>query len=189
MSAPNVVELLQVDIPSILGKSLAWYFGSSFARKVVNALDQEILADANPILLSVSEQAFDGILSRAQGLVILELDPHQEIPPTAQVLARAIRKLQAAPDLDVLKQVAVTELRRMTGFDRVILYRFGPGGDGEVWAEAKVKGLDPFLGLHFPVSDIPKQAPELYLLNWIRLIPNSTYTPVPIVAGVDSDKH
>lgn len=183
----NVVELLQADIDTILGKSLAWHFGSSFARTVVNALEQEILADANPTLLAVSGKAFDGILSRGQGLVLLELEPHQEDPATSQMLARAIRRLQAAPDIDALKQLAVTELQNITGYDRVILYRFGPEGDGEVWAEARVKDLNPFLGLRFPASDIPKQARELYLMNWIRLIPNSTYTPVPIVPDLHSE--
>lgn len=183
-ASANVADLLQAGIDTILGKSLAWHFGSSFANTVAKALEQDTLSDANPTLLSVKGKAFDGILCRVQGLVLLELEPREESPAILQLLARAIRKLQAAPDIDALKQTAVTELRRLTGYDRVMLYRFGPGGDGEVWAEAKAPELDPFLGLHYPASDIPKQARELYRLNWIRLIASSAYTPVPIVPDV-----
>lgn len=180
-TSANVAELLTTDVAAILGKPLARHFGDDFAQSVAGALSQELLVDANPAALSVRGRAFNGVLTRVQGLVLLELEPRDTSSGTGRTLARAIRRLQAASDLNALKQLAVAEIRNLTGYDRVMLYRFGPTGEGEVWAEATAPDLDPFLGLHFPATDIPKQARELYRKNWIRIIPDSSYTPVPII--------
>jgi light-regulated signal transduction histidine kinase (bacteriophytochrome) len=72
-------------------------------------------------------------------------------------------------------------VRGLTGFDRVMVYRFDPDWNGEVVAEERRDDLEPFLGLHFPASDIPAQARALYLRNWLRLIPDARYAPVPLV--------
>lgn len=68
-------------------------------------------------------------------------------------------------------QAAAHEIRALTGFDRVVVYRFeGVDGPGEVVAEEVADGHEPWLGLWFPASDIPPQARRLYRDNWIRVI-------------------
>ena len=66
-----------------------------------------------------------------------------------------------------------------------MVYRFLPDGTGCVDAEARGEGVESFLGHHYPASDIPKQARELYFKNWIRLIPDARYTPAPILSADD----
>jgi len=61
-----------------------------------------------------------------------------------------------------------------TQFDRAMVYRFLPDDSGEVVAEDAREDLESFLGLHYPASDIPQQARELYRRNWIRTIPDIT---------------
>src|SRR5699024_859389 len=73
------------------------------------------------------------------------------------------------------------EVRGLTGFDRVMVYRFDADYNGEVVAESKREDLNPFHGLHYPATDIPAQARALYELNWIRLISDLEYTPSPLV--------
>ena len=75
---------------------------------------------------------------------------------------------------------AVEAMRSLTGFDRVMVYRFDREWNGEVIAEARTPTLNSFLGLHYPATDIPAQARELYRRNWLRLIPDIAYRPVPI---------
>jgi len=58
-------------------------------------------------------------------------------------------------------KVIVKEVRKLTGFDRVMLYQFDAEGAGTV-AEDKLGSLTPYVELHYPASDIPKQAKELY---------------------------
>jgi len=86
-----------------------------------------------------------------------------------------------------LYQTCVTEIRSLTGYDRVTLYRFEQEGHGKVIGEALSEGMQPYLGLCFPASDIPPQARELYRLNWIRVIPDAEYQPVPILPALRPD--
>jgi chemotaxis family two-component system sensor kinase Cph1 len=128
---------------------------------------------------------------RHQGATILELEPERTGAEgeraLARALPRAIARLQAAPSVREIYDTAVREVRALTGFDRVLLYRFDEEDNGEVLAEDKLDGLAPFLGLHYPASDIPRPARQLYLLNWLRIIPDREYQPVPIVPSLRPD--
>src|SRR4029079_176650 len=95
--------------------------------------------------------------------------------------------LQRATTLQDLCEATVHEIRRITGFERVMLYRFDEQGHGSVDAEARDHRLHPYLGLHYPASDIPRQARQLYLANWLRIIPDARYHPVPIVPALRPD--
>lgn len=78
-------------------------------------------------------------------------------------------------------------MRALTGFERVMLYRFDENGHGSVDAEAKAPELEPYLGLHYPASDIPQQARRLYLQNWVRVIPDARYTAARLVPALRPD--
>jgi two-component system, chemotaxis family, sensor kinase Cph1 len=118
------------------------------------------------------------------GVLILELEPTgTDEEAAAQILSRlrlAVAQLEAAPNLHALLQIAAEQVRLLTGFDRVMIYRFLEDGTGAVWAEAKVPVLPAFLNHHYPASDIPRQARALYLRNVIRVIPDVSYTPAPL---------
>ncbi len=68
-----------------------------------------------------------------------------------------------------------------------MLYRFHENGDGSVDSESKEPFPEPYLHLHYPAADIPRQARELYLKDWLRIIPDSRYVPVPIVPTLRPD--
>ena len=76
------------------------------------------------------------------------------------------------------------DVRTVTGFDRVMVYRFDAEWNGEVIAEDRRPDLEPFFGLRYPASDIPAQARALYATNWMRIIPDATYTPVPLEPAI-----
>jgi light-regulated signal transduction histidine kinase (bacteriophytochrome) len=67
-----------------------------------------------------------------------------------------------------------------------MVYRFEPSGDGSVVAESLAEGLDPYLGLHYPASDVPEQARRLYLVNRLRCLADTDDPGVP-VNGRDLD--
>ena len=96
-----------------------------------------------------------------------------------------IAALQGDVSFESLCTQLVESVRHLTGFDRVMLYRFEPSGDGNVIAEARDPNLEPYLGLHYPASDIPQQARHLYTLNHLRLVPDATYTPVAVIPQLD----
>lgn len=119
------------------------------------------------------------------GILILEIEPSATSPSTAAEMLAKVRKasaeLEAAPDLIRVLQAASREVRRLTGFDRVMVYRFLDDGTGSVEAEDKIKELDCLLNHRYPASDIPKQARALYVRNLIRVIPDADYTPAPLM--------
>ena len=80
-----------------------------------------------------------------------------------------------------MAQIAANALRDLTGFDRVMIYRFHPDWSGEVVAEARASSLVPFLGLRYPATDIPSQARKLYTETLIREISDTAHRPVPMV--------
>jgi len=92
------------------------------------------------------------------------------------------KALYGVHEVERLCEVAVDEIRRLSGFDRIMIYRFDADAHGCVVAESRDAGLEPYLGLHYPASDIPRQARALYLRNWTRVIPDAGYEPVPILA-------
>ncbi len=96
-------------------------------------------------------------------------------------MERAIKEMEAAEDLSELAYVVAHSIRAVTGFERVMVYRFEFDGDGEVVGESLVEDWDQsFMGLRFPASDIPPQARALYRVSHERWIPARDYEPVPL---------
>ncbi|MBS1139100.1 MAG: diguanylate cyclase/phosphodiesterase with and sensor(s) [Proteobacteria bacterium] len=94
----------------------------------------------------------------------------------------ALWKLDSETDLGRYAQSTVDQVRVLTGFDRVMMYRFDSNWDGEVIAESKVVDVDSYLGNRFPASDIPPQARELYTKNLVRIIADVDAEPVPLTS-------
>ncbi|MFO1064897.1 MAG: GAF domain-containing protein [Pirellulales bacterium] len=110
---------------------------------------------------------------------------HRVIEDSSESLMRCVReataRLQASADSEELYNVLAAEMRRLTGFDRVMVYRFMQDQHGVVVGEALRSDLEPFLGLHYPAGDIPPQARRLYLLNPLRSIADINAAPEPIL--------
>lgn len=126
------------------------------------------------------------VLGRIVGeKLVVELEEAPARRRSGAELARTVERIGArfagAETLDQLCRVAATEFRTVTGFDRVMIYRFLPDDTGSVVAEDKVEELPPFLNHRYPASDIPQQARQLYLRNVIRVIPDVGYTPAALV--------
>lgn len=190
----NTGDLLGVEARSLPGSRLEHLLDATSLQHLRESLRSGRPADDTPLALVVGARAFDGILHRHQCVVLLELEPvrHPEsaeatLPPLHRRLRGALARLQSATRLTDLCQTAASEVRRLTGFERTVVYCFDEDGHGEVVAEEKAEGLDAYLGLHYPASDIPLQARELYLRNWLRLIPDRDYTPAPLLPPLRPD--
>ena len=106
-----------------------------------------------------------------------------------QQLKFAMAAIDAAATIDEVCIAAAAELKKLGGFDKVMIYRFDKDWNGKVLTELMEPGMESYLGLVFPASDIPKQARQLYLTNPYRLIPNRQYQPVklyPVINPVTS---
>lgn len=101
-------------------------------------------------------------------------------------LGELMQPVNLAENLDAVLGAACKAVRELTGYDRVMIYRFHEDFHGEVVAEEKLDEQESWLGLHYPASDIPTQARELYRQNWIRMIPDVDYEPVGLLPSVSS---
>jgi GAF domain-containing protein len=128
--------------------------------------------------------AVDALLHRSDGLLVVELEPGAgplTFDRTYRATRHAVGRVNRATVPRDLFAIAAEEVRRLTGFDRVMVYRFDEEWNGEVVAEDRAEGLNSFLGLRYPASDIPAQARALYRRNWLRLITDVSYRPAPLV--------
>ncbi len=136
-------------------------------------------------------RAFDAVLRREpDGVLLVELEIAYgerpfSFPNTYQAVRSSVEDLNRATTLADLYDTAARAVRDLTGFDRVMVYRYDEDYNGEVVAEAKHEELNSFLGLHYPSTDIPAQARALYEKNWIRLISDVGYAPAPLVPAID----
>ncbi len=133
---------------------------------------------------------FELMMHRAGPLLIVEFEP-AEVSGAARIMSLYpvingfVARIQSAGEIQAICAVACEEIKRLTGYGRVLSYCFDAEGHGFVNAEALDPGYESFLGLHFPASDIPQQARELYRLNPIRVIHDIDYVPSPVVPSAD----
>ncbi|WP_332875740.1 ATP-binding protein [Massilia sp. S19_KUP03_FR1] len=128
---------------------------------------------------------FDCIVHAHGGRVLVEFEQREMGLEALGVFAlkahNALDRLKRQKSLAALLQMATEQVRDITGFDRVMGYRFRQDGSGDVVAEARSMALTPFLGLRYPASDIPAQARRLYVMNSLRLIPDLGAPAVALV--------
>lgn len=178
--------LLDQPLENVLGKAQIQLIEQCLAAEfeAVNPLQLEINVDGDV-------QMFTGVVHRSEGVVLLELEP-AEIDQKAisffdfySLVKQPVSRLQQTQTFDELCPMAVEVVKQVSGFDRVMVYKFDTDGSGSVIAEAVQPELSPYLGLRYPATDIPKQAKYLYVLNPLRLIPDVAYSPVPLVPETD----
>ena len=190
----NTESLLGILPQQLLGQSLDRLLSTEQITAIANCLDRNFEL-INPLKLSLATQTglkpFSCIVHSLDGIsLILELEPDEShngltFVQFYQISKSILLQMQQAGNLSELCQVMVQQLRKITGFDRVMIYQFDETGAGNIIAEDRLEELEPYLGLHYPDSDIPRQAKQLYTLNLLRLVPQVNYEPAPIL-GLDS---
>ncbi len=141
----------------------------------------------NPHELTINNESYNLIIHNSHDLHLLEFEPryHQLNASIDKILSRCISKLLTCPSLDDILNQMAQQVFDLIQYDRVMIYKFEEDGHGLVVAEVKKDGLNPFLGLHYPASDIPEQARQLYLKNPVRIIANVNSSDSQILSVYD----
>lgn len=184
----NVLDLLDVSADVLLGQSLQEFLTVEVLQPVADVAN--LAEPGAPPLRAVTgnvgpeARMFDISVHIAEGLVHLEFEPREDTmrgqAPSA-IAQAMIARVAAEERMEDMHQRAVEQLRRLIGFDRVLVYRFLPDGAGEVIAESREDDIGALMGLRFPESDIPAQARALYVRNRMRIIPDTSYVPSPVL--------
>ena len=181
--------LLGIDPPFVLERAVSALFEPETAEFIRGQLNTTAGFVAPIMRLDVRSSGgtvpLDLTLHAMDRTAIVELEPARRPSsgagdPIVQ-LKTLLAAVQHTANLEECCAAAAVTMRAATGFDRAMVYRFLPDDSGVVAAEDANVGLESFLGLHYPASDIPKQARELYRRNWLRAIPNIDYVAAPLL--------
>jgi two-component system, chemotaxis family, sensor kinase Cph1 len=139
---------------------------------------------SRPFIFTIKGQGYNTSAHISNDCIVLEFEPFSEVsldlPDLYIQTKRFSYHTERADNLKMLCQDIADETKSITGYDRVMIYRFDGQYNGEVFAESRNENLEPFLGLHYPHTDIPAQARALYMSNKLRILADVNYKPVPI---------
>jgi chemotaxis family two-component system sensor kinase Cph1 len=190
----NVETVFGEPAEAVLGRPLGSQLDRSSTVHLTHLAAQESLRGLPPFrVVSRAGRAFDAVVHRSGSTFVLELEPARDqtdgrsdsIGAFDPRLRGSVLRLQSSTDVAALTAAAAEEVRTLTGFDRVMVYRFDADWNGEVVAESKIATLGSFLGQHYPAADIPAQARRLYTINRLRFIADASYIPSPLVPERD----
>lgn len=182
----NAAAAFRQPVSELLGTKLQSSLSGAAIHLVRNRLTALNSTDAVERAFAVdlfgAGTLFDLAIHRTAATLIIEAEPSQ---PQGDLNAGAMVRsmLTRMEGQTSLVREAARLVQALTGFDRVMIYRFHPDGSGEVIAERVRPGLEPFLGLRYPAGDIPKQARALLIRNPVRLLADVNAEPSSIVVS------
>ena len=191
VSANVGAQFTDASPETVLGRSLQELVDEPSAAVLRAVAESDDVRGDGPFRLVTRDNvSLDAVATRTGDVLLIEVEPatptrFHTIGSFDPRLRSIVRRLHAAQSIASLSDIAAAELRRLTGFDRVMVYRFDADWNGEVVAQDKRADLEPFLGQRYPASDIPAQARRLYTVNRLRLIADASYEPCPLVPPLD----
>ncbi len=180
----NSATVLGQEPGALLGRDVAAIFnsgGNAVAEALAAACRHQQPETVSPVTVHLAGGLYHALLHRHDQVVMVELEPAAaEMPSLPRRLQTAFAGLRSAASLPELYATMARFVGELTGFERVMVYRFDVDWHGEVVGEHLSAPVDTYMGHHFPASDIPEQARALYHKNWLRIIPDATYQAVPL---------
>ncbi|MXV16922.1 GAF domain-containing protein [Hufsiella ginkgonis] len=180
----NSEELFGQPVEKVVGQSFSDYLSpadiANLEEKLASGIREKIPFN---FTFGESKREVLALVHLRDDHILAELEPvspaHKKgFTEVYNEIRYVIAAIDTAETLGQASAIAVRELKKLSGFDKIMMYRFDEEWNGTVIAEIMEEGMEPYMGLTFPASDVPKQARALYLKNPYRLIPDREYTPV-----------
>jgi chemotaxis family two-component system sensor kinase Cph1 len=186
----NIAAFAPVNAVTLLGTPV--YFLETvilkkmegFIANLINiAQTDEGFHPVNPYPVIIGDKNFNLVIAASADQYLLELEPAASDlgSDLQQAIGITLSEILADANLSRLPEKTAHQVRKLIGYDRVMVYKFHEDGHGEVVAESKTEELEAWLGLHYPASDIPQQARELYKRNLVRLIADVGTVPSAVL--------
>ncbi len=210
-ASENTLIILGSAAQSLLGKSVSQVLNADNYSRLQIVLAKEF-TERNAIYVATSPStnelaSMDLTVHTIDGVAMLEFEPtsreyggktggetgSQESPSSYHganyysLIKKTIARLQSIDTMLGFCQTLADEVRQLSGFDRVMIYKFHADNHGEVYAESCENHLAPWLGLHYPAEDIPKPARDIFAKTWIRPVPDICCELAEMVPLVNPD--
>ena len=181
-ASKNAATYLRIAQTELIGHPAADYVPGDLLHDIRNHLQQAGEAGVvEPLFrrqLHPEGPLFAIAIHRSSPEMVLEFEESAGVPTTAPTALRGIMaRVERHHSLPAVFREVARQVRALTGYDRVMVYRFDETGCGEVVGEAVKTGTSSFMGLRYPASDIPIQARALYVRNLTRIIVDTESTP------------
>ena len=195
-ASSNLGRWLPVGKLPVKGRALTDLLGAAACDRVTLALTGRAGGQVRHEVVDLPARpeagqphALEALVHSHRGVCFVEIEPAAATPSDwLQGLSDTVDALRSATGLEDLYQRMAQRVKRLTGLDRVMVYRFDEDHHGHVVADAREPGMESLLDLHYPASDIPAQARELYVSNLVRYIADVGYVPVPVLSWLDMER-
>ena len=189
----NLAAFINVDAAVALGQPLAALLGAEVTEALRNAISTRGAASIDAGLDAALAPGAENLrllpFVSTNGTIGIDLI-HEASSITAEAaLIRTqhmVQALRLARTAVGLCRIAANKVRGITGYDRFMVYRFDEDGSGEVIAESCNAGVESFLGLKYPASDVPRQARRLYMVQRVRIIADVNGQPAVLLSAPDA---
>jgi len=178
----NVTKFFGVSLKELLGNDLSYLLGADNVKELGKLLTSKEVSISQDVRINNTNFLMQAHYSGPN--LILDFEPYQEVINPfyfQKQLTLILDKLQSVDSINQLCDAATVLTKKMFGYERVMIYKFDEEWNGEVIAESKEEEMDSWLGLHYPATDIPAQARQLFLKTRVRIITDVNYTAVPII--------
>lgn len=185
----NVSEIFPLNNP-FFGKNL-----EDFPQIFAPILNSENYKNFTEILqkdavvflekISINDQDFHFTSFHHEGNIFLQFEKILETQNTHNYISRKYESINNAKTEEDIWCNLLNSFAETVNYDRMMVYQFLEDGSGVVIAERKKEDIESYLHLHYPESDIPKQARELYLKKRKRILSNANHNPVAILSNSD----
>lgn len=188
-ASQNAVALTGCAATPLTGITLRDLFGESTGVRLIGQL--RAIQQPHPAFVDTLDtpngRRFHLLAHFHDAHHILELEPAGSEPSVSlpflyDLMTTFMERLRPVSDPAEAMDLSAREIRRITAFDRVLIYRFDDNWNGHVLAEDRHPDLPSYNDLWFPASDIPRQARELYRRNRVRLVADASAAPAPLLA-------
>lgn len=188
----NLVDLLKLTLNEIT-KAEGWEllasltgFDSNFNQQKLMEISETSFAKLPVKNILLEGKPFTVNAHWFEGHLVFDFEPKAINEFSAENVFFTLSQIWEHSDLETSLQICTEKVKELIGYDRVMVYKFMEEGHGVVIAESKNEGVEPYLNLHFPATDIPAQARKLYKINYTRIIAD-TNAPTPAVISLQQD--
>ncbi|WP_176556254.1 GAF domain-containing protein [Rubellimicrobium rubrum] len=191
----NTGVILGLDAHSLVGARLMDHLSPDAMHDLRGKLQTLSSGDESGRLFGVDllgdGRSFDVALHRVGSSYAIEFESKtggrkRDDLALVQPLIARVRRCRTVEEMC---RAAARGMALLTGFARVMVYRFGPDQNGVVIAESRSDKMESYLGLHFPAGDIPPQARDLYRRSLLRIIADVDAPVFPIIPDRDPEGH
>ena len=178
----NAEEYLGLNAAQLLNTPLSSLISETNLILIKNKLKTE--KNLLPLEETINDRSYIVIPHLSDANLVIDIEPTgEDLDPILfqNQLTKILSEINSASSIAEMCAEAVSLVKHLFGYDRVMMYTFDEKWNGKVVAEVKEEHLESWLGLHYPARDIPKQAREIFLKQGARIIADVDFTPANLI--------